>query len=371
MDVELVDFRVRDIVLWTRDFWIFKYTKSVQKEQEEITNVVNQAREIIATQKSMEAMKKSELSRLAPAIAKLEFELSKAETEDSAPAISQDSVPLEDPPVNLPMGVRRKEDYTNGYADGYKSGYITGYSRGYADGRVLQMTTLRKNLEEKKAQKASLLKEVEEIRHTLPQHQAELEENEQKRAKLNQEARSEEQRKTNEINELDKFRMELLKIDSRLGILKDNFDLIDSLKRKIEQLNESMQTLQNKKAMLERRMTSISSKQHEKRVLEDQLKKMEITQKLAVLEPELAKISAQFQSCEDLRKKEQSLNKQCLDLEHAVHRMSGEQGELSKRVDEIRRKLSEARYRDAQKAYRDKFIEKVCRMKSIDVCFFI
>jgi hypothetical protein len=56
------------------------------------------------------------------------------------------------------------------------------------------------------------------------------------------------------------FRTELLKIDSKLGNLKDNFDLIDSLQRKVEQLNESAKTLQNKKAMLERRMTSISSK---------------------------------------------------------------------------------------------------------------
>lgn len=100
--------------------------------------------------------------------------------------------------------------------------------------------------------------------------------------------------------------------------------------------------------------------------MEDQLKKMEIRAQLTDLEVKLANMNDSLESFKEGRAKEKRLNNQCLELEHSIQRIMGEQGELSKRVDEIRRKLGEDRYKNAQLAFRNKFIEKVVMERTIE-----
>lgn len=163
-------------------------------------------------------------------------------------------------PQPTQVNKRQNAQYTSGYTEGYKAGYVNGYTAGYSAGKALQSTILRKNLAEKKALKTQLLKDIEEIKSSLPALQAALKESEDERMKYMNEVRVEEQRKATEFSEFERLRSQHNGIDAKIRGLRDNSERIVALQKKVDDLNQNMQELQRKKNILDRRMSGIETK---------------------------------------------------------------------------------------------------------------
>lgn len=154
----------------------------------------------------------------------------------------------------------QQEHYTSGFTEGCKVGYVRGYTAGYAAGKAGQSAILRKNLTEKQNLKTQLLKEIEEIKTTLPKLQADLKEHESEMSKFLEETRMEERRKNTELSDFERLRNQFNLVERRMGDSKDNREKIESLQNQIAQANESVQELQRKKNVLDRKMSGLESK---------------------------------------------------------------------------------------------------------------
>lgn len=98
---------------------------------------------------------------------------------------------------------------------------------------------------------------------------------------------------------------------------------------------------------------------------------MDIQREIDLLQRELreAKESAMIEGIESLtetRTKEQRLNQRAVEVNNKIHEKNGEQLQLRKKIEDLKRQLSETRYVDARKLYIDKMVERQVTLDAID-----
>ena len=67
--------------------------------------------------------------------------------------------------------------------------------------------------------------------------------------------------------------------------------------------------------------------------------------------------------------KEQRLNQRAVEVNNKIHEKNGEQLQLRKKIEDLKRQLSESRYVNARKLYIDKMVERQVIASAIEVKF--
>lgn len=65
--------------------------------------------------------------------------------------------------------------------------------------------------------------------------------------------------------------------------------------------------------------------------------------------------------------KEGRLNQRAVDVNNQIHQKNGEQLQLSKKIDELKKQLADPRFADAKKMYMDKLVERHVISAAIEV----
>lgn len=69
--------------------------------------------------------------------------------------------------------------------------------------------------------------------------------------------------------------------------------------------------------------------------------------------------------------KENRLSQRAVEINNKIHEKNGEQLQLRKKIEDLKRQLSETRYVDAKKLYIGKMVERQVTLEAIEVWGFL
>ncbi|VDK48160.1 unnamed protein product [Anisakis simplex] len=166
-------------------------------------------------------------------------------------------------------------------------------------------------------------------------------------------------------------------IEKRIEISKDGVvelemkeDQLKQLKSEAISVDESMRTLQAQ-------FDNVNTKQERKRRLDEQLKKMELAERIVELEKTQERLSAEVKTFEGVRREESLIQKTysetSLDLERTrglvqvEGEISGEMGLQKKRISEMKEKLCSREFLKCEEDFKKEVITKCVTAKVIEV----
>jgi len=166
------------------------------------------------------------------------------------------------------------------------------------------------------------------------------------------------------INKLDELKQNISQEPNQ-------FNDSQQLNEKITKLKEETELLQNQRIMLEKQLSAAESTKHELRILEDQRKKIDISAELSRLEIELNAVNSKAGSDEmrdlaGLKRKESQMNSNSLKLNNQIQQKTGEQMQLRKKIDELKRQLNDPRFFESKQLYAGKMVERAVVASTIE-----
>lgn len=110
-----------------------------------------------------------------------------------------------------------------------------------------------------------------------------------------------------------------------------------------------------------------SSRPQEIRNLEDQLRKMDMNADLQELQTQLDGIQCEGSDNKELMREYEELTGNSAELNNKIQRMSGEHGQIEKKIKEIKQDMGSSRFAEARKNYTDKMVERCVISTAIEV----
>uniref|UniRef100_A0A915PCP7 Uncharacterized protein n=1 Tax=Meloidogyne floridensis TaxID=298350 RepID=A0A915PCP7_9BILA len=236
----------------------------------------------------------------------------------------------------------------------------------------VQITNQLMEYKDRKALAGEKVVQIESMKQKLDQNKEKLKEVESLLASANQHLPGLEK----EISKLEGERTKILKEictkerDAQMVV--DSIDLAISKINDMKNLNErDLDGLLEQRRKLETQLSGVENRKYELKRLQEQLSRMDIQKEIDMLQRELreAKESAMMEGIESLtetRTKENRLSQRAVEINNKIHEKNGEQLQLRKKIEDLKRQLSETRYVDAKKLYIGKMVERQVTLEAIE-----
>nr|CAD2140908.1 unnamed protein product [Meloidogyne enterolobii] len=237
--------------------------------------------------------------------------------------------------------------------------------------KVVQIESMKQKLDQNKEK----LKEVESLLASANQHlpglEKEISKLEGERTKILKEICTKERDAQMVVDSID---LAISKINDMKNLNerdRDSTDSTDDYREKMEEKRREIDGLLEQRRKLETQLSGVENRKYELKRLQEQLSRMDIQKEIDMLQRELreAKESAMMEGIESLtetRTKENRLSQRAVEINNKIHEKNGEQLQLRKKIEDLKRQLSETRYVDAKKLYIGKMVERQVTLEAIE-----
>uniref|UniRef100_A0A914N189 Rad50/SbcC-type AAA domain-containing protein n=1 Tax=Meloidogyne incognita TaxID=6306 RepID=A0A914N189_MELIC len=237
--------------------------------------------------------------------------------------------------------------------------------------KVVQIESMKQKLDQNKEK----LKEVESLLASANQHlpglEKEISKLEGERTKILKEICTKERDAQMVVDSID---LAISKINDMKNLNerdRDSTDSTDDYREKMEEKRREVDGLLEQRRKLETQLSGVENRKYELKRLQEQLSRMDIQKEIDMLQRELreAKESAMMEGIESLtetRTKENRLSQRAVEINNKIHEKNGEQLQLRKKIEDLKRQLSETRYLDAKKLYIGKMVERQVTLEAIE-----
>lgn len=231
--------------------------------------------------------------------------------------------------------------------------------------KALHLETLLKNLDEKKREKESQMKDVTVLKGRRPAIAEKLKERMDARSKLVEEIQMEESRVLNRVNELERSLEKLTIIRGKIERTQDNSKSLAAKQNRLTCLSKELNEKNEESRGLNAKLDNVNSQQERGRRLEDQLRKMNLNERIVRLSKQKEEALWKSKAVNDLRKILHQAEKQYSDLTRSVERRRGELEQKKVQFTEMK-KLNSKEFVKSEEEYKRTVITKCVTEKVIE-----
>ncbi|VDM49842.1 unnamed protein product [Toxocara canis] len=232
--------------------------------------------------------------------------------------------------------------------------------------RTHQQDRLVGSLREKQNDFDERRRDLLSLNAKLPTVEAELQSKLAERKNLQVNGKSEENRLVEMRRAIEAMRAQIESIEKRMQGLEGGITEMKAKEDRLCEVKSEMVTLDEKIRALNGEFDNVNTKQERKRRLDEQLKKMELAERIAALGKNLEKMHWDGERLEELIKEEQTLQQTYNDSLLHLERTRGEMGQQKKRIAEMKEKLSSREFVKSEEEFKRELVNKCVTEKVIE-----
>lgn len=232
--------------------------------------------------------------------------------------------------------------------------------------KAMQTDALRKSREDKERDLEEHTRGLETLKGKLPDLEKQLKIKLTEQKKLRAEGKAEEKRLLDAEREVDSAQAKLMSIEKRIEETQGDSDGLKKHEERLSEIVAAIETANEKVRILNGEIDSVNTKQDRKRRLDEQLKKLQLRERIESLNMKLSNSRWNGASIKELKKALSSIENELQGLMRDMERKMGEVEQQKARKSALVQQLKSRELQNAEEEYKLAVIKKCVTEKVIE-----